>query len=102
MGIVHAFSSFEARAGGYFAPNWRGYFAQTATDEIMKMQQKLRTNAEVIPESGDPAQVVCNLATLQKADVLVIGRGSAAGVFGRLKANAFSSIRQSSCPVVSV
>ena len=102
MVIVHAFPSFEARSGEYFDPNWRGYFAQTATDEIMKMQQKLGTNAEVILESGDPAQVVCNLATLQKADLLVIGRGSAAGVFGRLKANAYSIIRQSSCPVVSV
>ena len=102
MVIVHAFPSFEGRSGEYFDPNWRGYLTQTATDEIMKMQQKLGTNAEVILDSGDPAHVVCNLATLQKADVLVIGRGSAAGVFGRLKANAYSIIRQSSCPVVSV
>jgi hypothetical protein len=32
----------------------------------------------------------------------VIGRGSAAGVFGRLRANAYSIIRQGRCPVVSV
>jgi hypothetical protein len=32
----------------------------------------------------------------------VIGRGSAAGVYGRLRANAYTLIRQSPCPVVSV
>ena len=37
-----------------------------------------------------------------RADVLVIGRGSAAGVFGRLRTNAYAIIRQSPCPVVSV
>ena len=36
------------------------------------------------------------------ADVLVIGRGSAAGMFGRLRTNAYAIIRQSPCPVVSV
>jgi hypothetical protein len=36
------------------------------------------------------------------ADLLVIGRGSAAGMFGRLRTNAYAIIRQSPCPVVSV
>ena len=102
MVIAHAYPSVEGRAGEYFDPNWRTYFTQIANDEVMRMQQKLGTNAELILESGDPAHVVCNLATLHKADLLVIGRGSAAGVFGRLRANAYAIIRQSPCPVVSV
>ncbi len=102
MTIVHAYPSLEGRSGEYFDPNWRTYFTQVANDEIMKMQQKLGTNAELIMESGDPAHVVCNLASLHQADLLVIGRGSAAGVFGRLRANAYSIIRQSPCPVISV
>lgn len=100
--IVHAYPSLEGRSGEYFDPNWRSYFTQIATDEISKMQQKLGTHAEVVFEAGDPAHVVCNLAALHRADLLVIGRGSAAGVFGRLRANAYSIIRQSPCPVVSV
>jgi nucleotide-binding universal stress UspA family protein len=36
------------------------------------------------------------------ANLLVIGRGSASGIFGRLRANAYSIIRESPCPVVSV
>jgi nucleotide-binding universal stress UspA family protein len=102
MVIVHAYPSLEGRSGEYFDPNWRTYFTKTANDDIMKMQQKLGTNAELILESGDPAPVVCKLAAEHQADLVVIGRGSAAGVFGRLRANAYAIIRQSPCPVVSV
>jgi nucleotide-binding universal stress UspA family protein len=58
--------------------------------------------ADVLVESGEPAYAICKAATRLKADVLVIGRGSAAGVFGRLRTNAYAIIRQSPCPVVSV
>jgi nucleotide-binding universal stress UspA family protein len=100
--IVHAYPSLEGRSGEYFDPNWRTYFTKIANDEILTMQQKVGTNARLVLESGDPAQVVCDTAALERADLLVIGRGSAAGVFGRLRANAYSIIRQSPCPVVSV
>jgi hypothetical protein len=33
---------------------------------------------------------------------VIIGRGSAAGDFGRLRTNSYAIIRQSPCPVVSV
>ncbi len=102
MVIVHAYPSLEGRAGEYFDPNWRTCFTQAANDEIQKMQQKLGTDAELVLESGDPAQVVCDLASARQADLMAIGRGSAAGMFGRLRANAYSIIRQSPCPVVSV
>ena len=37
-----------------------------------------------------------------QADLLVIGRGADAGVLGRLTGEAYSIIRLSPCPVVSV
>jgi nucleotide-binding universal stress UspA family protein len=102
MAITHACPSIEGHAGEYFDPNWKTHFQEIANDEIMRFQQKLGTNAELILESGDATQTVCRLAETQNADLLVIGRGSAAGVFGRLRANAYAIIRQSPCPVVSV
>ena len=66
------------------------------------LQQRLGTEAEPVVEAGDPPKVVCEMAQRQPAGLLVIGRGSAAGVFGRLRANAYAIIRQSPCPVVSV
>jgi len=101
MVVVHAYPSLEGRGGDEVA-GWRENASRTAEDEINKMQQKLGLNAPVLLESGDPALVVTNLAVREQAHVLVIGRGSAAGVFGRLRANAYAMIRQSPCPVVSV
>jgi len=100
--ITHAYPSLEARSGEYFDPHWRNYFTDAAAAEIRKMQGKLGLDAEIVLESGDVPHVICNLAQLHNPDVLVIGRGSAAGMFGRLRANAYAIIRQSPCPVVSV
>lgn len=57
---------------------------------------------DLLIEAGEPAHAICGAAARLKADVVVIGRGSAAGVFGRLRTNAYAIIRQSPCPVVSV
>ncbi len=71
-------------------------------DDLARVQQRFGTQAELVVEAGDPPKVVCEMADRMKAGLLVIGRGSAAGVFGRLRTNAYAMIRQSPCPVVSV
>ena len=73
-----------------------------AEEELREIAASAQTDAEVMLETGDPAAVICAAAERLKADALVIGRGSAAGVFGRLRTNAYAIIRQSPCPVVSV
>lgn len=100
--IAHAYPSLEGRSGEYFDPNWRNYFSNLAMEEINKMQEKLGMDHEVLMEAGDVPHVICNLVQVHRPDALVIGRGSAAGVFGRLRANAYAIIRQSDCPVISV
>jgi nucleotide-binding universal stress UspA family protein len=62
----------------------------------------ITSSVDRLVDSGEPAHTICRTATRLKVDVLVIGRGSAAGVFGRLRTNAYAIIRQSPCPVVSV
>jgi len=71
-------------------------------DDVARLRQNAGIEAELRIEPGDPPKVVCELASGLKAGLLVIGRGSAAGVFGRLRTNAYAIIRQSPCPVVSV
>jgi nucleotide-binding universal stress UspA family protein len=100
--IVHAFPSLEGRAGEYFDPNWRTYFRDMAITEINKFQGEVGIDCEVIVESGEVDHVTCGTAEKFNADALVIGRGSAAGVFGRIRAHAYEIIRQSPCPVISV
>ncbi|MGH9675429.1 MAG: universal stress protein, partial [Bryobacteraceae bacterium] len=100
--IAHATYSLEGRVGEYFDPDWRTQLASAANKGIAELQAEGGTTAEVIVESGDAPDVVCKAAEESKADVVVIGRGSTSGVLGRLRANAYSIIRQSPCPVVSV
>jgi nucleotide-binding universal stress UspA family protein len=75
---------------------------EQAETELLQLQQATGADADLLIEGGDPANVICSAAARVAADVLVIGRGSAAGVFGRLRTNAYAIIRESPCPVVSV
>jgi nucleotide-binding universal stress UspA family protein len=76
--------------------------ADAARREIERLEAFVHVDAEPLIETGNPPAMICSAAGRLSSDVLVIGRGSAAGVFGRLRANAYSIIRQSPCPVVSV
>jgi nucleotide-binding universal stress UspA family protein len=100
--LVHATPNLEGQAGEYFDPDWRKHVETQVREQVDALQQRLNTHAPLLVDSGDASTVVCQLAQEAGADLLVIGRGSAAGVFGRLRANAYSIIRQSTCPVVSV
>jgi nucleotide-binding universal stress UspA family protein len=76
--------------------------ADAARRELDRLQSFVHATADLLVETGDPPATICSAAGRLASDVLVIGRGSAAGLFGRLRANSYSIIRQSPCPVVSV
>jgi nucleotide-binding universal stress UspA family protein len=82
--------------------NWGFTVRSAALKELEQLLSDSEAAAEILVDSGEPAQVISEAATRLNADILVIGRGSAAGALGRLRANAYAIIRQSPCPVVSV
>jgi nucleotide-binding universal stress UspA family protein len=96
--LTHAVPSIESKPGEYFDQELAGELAQGALQELEKLREGLEVEPELKVEHGDPP--VCQTAA--GADLLVIGRGSAGGVFGRLRTNAYAIIRQSPCPVASV
>ena len=100
--VLHVNTCVQDRRDEAADRQWRTEMEQTALEEIRRLNQSLGVNAELAIESGDPPKIVCARAAESNADVLVIGRGSAAGVFGRLRTNAYAIIRESPCPVVSV
>jgi len=69
---------------------------------LERLQQSASYPVNLRVESGDVSAVVAHLAGQLKAHLLVIGRKPAAGVLGRLEMTAYSIIRQSPCPVLSV
>ena len=73
-----------------------------AAEELRTLLGEAGAEGEMLLETGEAAKTICDAAARLRSDVLVIGRGSAAGVFGRLRTNAYAIIRQSPCPVVSV
>ncbi len=100
--LLHAMPCLEPRPGEYPQPDWKNRLAEDCRRRIAALTAKVGCDPEVFIESGDAPEVICSAARQMAADLLVIGRGSAAGVFGRLRANAYSIIRMSPCPVVSV
>jgi len=81
---------------------WRRDIRAAATQELLRLERFVGVEATVVVEDGHAPAVICEVAARIQADVMVIGRGSAAGKFGRLRTNAYAIIRQSPCPVVSV
>jgi nucleotide-binding universal stress UspA family protein len=69
---------------------------------IEELQKTEGSQAAVRVEDGDPAKTVARISAELAADLLVIGRGAELGIMGRLEATAYSIIRLSHCPVVSV
>jgi len=104
--LVHAIVELDPRLEEYyFSPEWRKFLVDAAETEIAEIQKKAGTEAEVNLTMGPAAEMLCEEARKNEADLLVIGRGSdtgIAGVVGRLTSEAYAIIRQSPCPVVSV
>jgi nucleotide-binding universal stress UspA family protein len=102
LSIVHATPSLEGHTGEYFDPSWQQSIRDRANKRIELLQMKAKTDAPAYVSEGDPAHVIRIAVEHQKVDVVVVGRGPTTGTFGRLRAHAYSIVRQSPCPVVSV
>ena len=99
--LMHA-TAADPDQGDNSEVNWRVDVGAAAERELMRLQRFVGVEGDLIIEPGDPAAAICSAAQRVEAGVVVIGRGSAAGVFGRLRTNAYAIIRQSPCPAVSV
>ncbi len=100
--LMHTVPCIESKPGEYFDRELADDLIRSSREELEKLRDTLKAEAEITVVSGDPPKTVCDVAGSSSADLLVIGRGSAAGVFGRLRTNAYAIIRLSPCPVVSV
>jgi nucleotide-binding universal stress UspA family protein len=82
--------------------SWRSGIREVAEEELLRLQREIGAEADLVLEAGEAARVICSAAARLGAGTVIIGRGSAAGDFGRLRTNSYAIIRQSPCPVVSV
>jgi len=103
LAVLHAIPAAAVSLGTYyFDPDWRLELGKAAQEQIAHLEEDLQVHGEVHIEFGDVPTAVSNAARYLQVDLLVIGRSHGAGVFGRLQANAYAILRESSCPVVSI
>ncbi|HEY7390638.1 MAG TPA: universal stress protein, partial [Bryobacteraceae bacterium] len=69
---------------------------------ICSLLAALGAGCNVIVKTGETPHVVGAVAEECGANLLVIGRGHAAGVLGRLRTNAYAILRESPCPVAAI
>jgi len=99
--LMHALGT-TPEGDGESVLQWQKTVRDPAAEELRRLKSAVGVEATDNVESGEATKAIVSCTTRVKANLLVIGRGSAPGVFGRLRTNAYAIIRESPCPVVSV
>ncbi len=96
--VVHAISP-DHRAG---RSRWSEELRRDARAALGRRLEELRMRATIHVEIGEVMPVVSSAVENLDADLLVIGKRSDTGLSGSIMSNAYSLVRHSNCPVVSV
>jgi nucleotide-binding universal stress UspA family protein len=103
LSIVHVLPHSLVETGGmYFDPAWRQDAIAEARQEIGQLLRETGTEGEVLIEIGETAMAIGDVAASRGIDLVVIGRGQASGLLGRLRSKAYPILRESPCPVAAV
>lgn len=83
------------------AAQWQNELIESARLQMSELCHDAAVTAEIHIEAGSLSGMVRKAALDCNADLVVIGRGHAHGLLGRLRTNAYAIIRDSLCPVLS-
>jgi nucleotide-binding universal stress UspA family protein len=100
--LVHAASASEISGSEHRDTDFRRTLLEWIHEHLATLQQQAGTNVDVSVEGGSVSTVVAAAVKRHSADLVVIGRGKAQGIFGSLRSNAYAVIRDSPCPVLSL
>lgn len=99
--LVHVLRRLESPGEGHYSREFHGVVLAEANRKLEQLQLAAGTRAQVLIDEGNIADAVSKAVEREKANLLVIGRGSP-NTSGRLGANTYDIIRESRCPVVSI
>ena len=100
--LVHAVTAAEASSETERDTEFRSNLLELASQQVLALQEKAGTDLETFVDGGSVSTVIEAAALRYSADLIVIGRGKLHEKFGRLRTYAYSIIRESPCPVLSV
>ncbi len=99
--LLHVIPEQDVREYRYFDVDFQKRLRDLAENQIAGLQKAAGTNFEVVISKGHIAHDAAEVALNHNADLMLIGRGKARGVFGSLRSHAAELIRLSPCPVLS-
>ena len=99
--LLHAIPEQDVREYRYFDGDFHFRLNELAKQEIALRQEAAGTNFSLSITKGHIAHDAAELALEYNADLILIGRGKARGVFGSVRSHAAEIIRCAPCPVLS-
>lgn len=104
LSVIHAVPvSSQATTVDYMTTDFTPLLRRNAEERVHKLVDETSAPvAEAVIETGSAESLIPSVAREQNLDALVIGRHDSSGLFGGLTAHAYSIIRHSPCPVISV
>jgi nucleotide-binding universal stress UspA family protein len=100
--IVHAEPAVDESSDNVGEVQLRRYLFDRAEIELARVFGRAGLKTMVTLRGGSIAQVIREAALLEHSDLIVIGRGHTQRQFGHLRTGAYSIIRESPCPVLSI
>ena len=102
LSLVHALSAVDETSDNRGEVEVRRYLLSQAQNKFSARFAAEPEPVSVNLRGGGIATVVREAALAEHADLVVIGRGHLDRALGRLRSSAYSIIRSSPCPVISV
>ena len=99
--IVHAIPAPEAAPDAKAGP-FRNFLFSVAREELSKIQTEAGTDIPECVKGGPISHVVGEAALESNASLVLIGRGHLPRLLGELRTHAYTIIRQSPVPVISL
>lgn len=100
--VVHCVPQARDLPNEYTDSGWWHELIENTETTIENLLGELKIRAEIRVEADEVSRGVRTCAESIGADLVVIGRSVDDDLLGRLRTNAYSIIRQSPCPVISV
>lgn len=101
--LVHALPAAPAtRMEQYLSQDFDAALKEGARQTISAMQQEAGTDFPVCVVEGDASATIAAIAREDRADLVLIGRGTLPHFGGRLRTHVYGIVRDSPCPVLSI
>jgi len=100
--IVHAVPAADETSDNVGEIELRRYLFGQAENEFARLCHSEDLDVKVALAGGPVGRVVRETALRERADLVIIGRGHTQRALGRLRTQAYSIIRESPCPVLSI